>query len=216
MGADKVLVLSDGDVAGLAACATVRDATAARPGAPSDWPQVMSFPFSDGRLPRRERAVMRQAEALSFRICPPAALPDTHAGTVGELEARDLLAAVYSAARQGCGRVIWPASAARGEDLDIDRIAQIADRALLVARLVAIDGAVHGEPGITIETPYLDLTDRQIADLAADVAAPVEHVWWNLDGGRGAEESAEAARWGPAFEAVGWPLKVGAGPGPAR
>ena len=53
--------------------------------------------------------------------------------------------------------------------LALDRIAQIADRAVLVARLVAIDADAHGVPSIRIETPYADFTDRQIADLIADM-----------------------------------------------
>lgn len=203
-----VLVLSDGDVCGLTACAMVREEIAVTPGMGEAWPLVMAFPASDGRSSLRERVVMHQAELQSFRIVPgPVVTPIAGATTVGELECRDLLSAVYAGARQGCRRVVWAVSAARGEDVDLDRIAQITDRALLAGRMAAIDAGVHGVADIEVETPFVDLTDRQLADLAADLNAPLEALWWLGPGYEEPDAPAARGRWVPAFEAVGVSLE---------
>lgn len=200
----RVLVLNDGDIPGLVACAAAAEAamgvTEVR-----ERPLVLPFPSSIARATARTAAVQRQAELLTLGLLP--AISPAVESADAEAEIRDLVAAAYGAARAGIDTVIWPVSAATGEAFDLDRLGAAADQALLVGRLVALDAARHGVPGIRIETPYLDLTDTQLADLAADLAAPLESVWWWQGwGGEDVPAAQARARWAPALERVGWPV----------
>ncbi|MCW5766118.1 MAG: 7-cyano-7-deazaguanine synthase [Phycisphaeraceae bacterium] len=151
--------------------------------------------------------------------------PETAAGLA---ESRLLLDACEEAVRQGLTRIIWPVQLGPGrlgQSADPDRvraIARAADRALLASRLAALD-APASAAGLRIETPWLDLTDDQIADLAADADAPVSAAWWCVGaggGGAGGEAAegmggatseectacgrcAACRRWGGALGAVG-------------
>lgn len=134
--------------------------------------------------------------------------------TPGMQESAGLLMCAYAAAAAGYSRVVWPCTAGAGEGVDIDRAAAIMDRAVLCGRLVAIDAASHGRPGIHIETPYADLSDRQIADLALDLAVPLEGCWWWPDRETATDSGAELARarWMPRLMDMGYvsrqPLKA--------
>ncbi|CAG0983387.1 hypothetical protein PHYC_01889 [Phycisphaerales bacterium] len=194
----RVLVLSDGDLPSLVACAAAAEAAIGATDA-KDRPIVLPFPSSLARHPGRLASVQRQAELLSLGLLP--VLSPAIESSDGEAEIRDLIAAAYGAARSGIDTVVWPASAAAGESFDIDRLAIIADESLLVGRLVALDASRHGVPGIHVETPYLDLTDVQLADLAADLAAPLESLWWWQSDD--AQASQARARWAPALERAG-------------
>jgi hypothetical protein len=126
------------------------------------------------------------------------------AGGGGGGVSQGLLAAAYVAAAHRCDRVVWPvqspAPVSGEDDVDLDRIAADVDRALLVSRLVALDADEHGRPGLRIETPYVDLSDRQLAELAFDMDVPVHLCWW-WEGESGA---AERERWLGTLRAVGW------------
>jgi hypothetical protein len=201
--AGKILILSDAGPASLLACACVRESIAlgqAGKGlkeAPADA-AVLPFPPVEPRL----QAVAKQAELFSLAVLAPTGVAD-HAAPSPEAESHHLLSATHLAARQGFESVLWPASAAAGESLDLDRIAQIADRAVLISRLVAIDAGAHGVPSIRIETPYIDLTDRQIADLIADMDLPIETCWWWGAEAIDALAERESQRWKSALAAVG-------------
>lgn len=93
-----------------------------------------------------------------------------------------LMAACIEALRHNIHRVIWPIQLG-GPNIptdqinldELDLVADAFDRALLCARLLAIDA---GPRGLLIETPYIDFTDAQLMDLAADMDAPVNLAWW--------------------------------------
>lgn len=198
----KTLILSDAGPASLLACACVRESIAlgqAGKGlreAPTEA-AVLPFPPVEPHL----QAIGKQCEFFAFPLLTPTASADA-AATSPEAESHHLLSATHLAARQGFSSVLWPASGAAGDSLDLDRIAQIADRAVLIARLVAIDAASHGVPSIGIETPYADLTDRQIADLIADMDLPMELCWWWGVEAMDALADRESRRWKSAMSAV--------------
>ncbi|MDX2132529.1 MAG: hypothetical protein SFY69_10815 [Planctomycetota bacterium] len=195
---ERRLILSDGGLPSLVAAALAAD-EALLAGA-GDHPLVVPTPaFPCGEI--YADAIRRQCERLRLDLLPP--VQPTLASADGEGETRDLLAATYGAARAGASVVVWPVTAWRGEGIDIDRLAQAADRALLVGRLVALDASTHAMPSIRVETPLLDFSDTQIVDLAADLGAPIEAVWWWS--AEHAEAAAERARWKRALERVGWP-----------
>jgi hypothetical protein len=122
---------------------------------------------------------------------------------LARLEVHELVHVTGVAASLGYERVLWPASGALGDHIDLDRVASIADRGLLVGRLVALDAREHGVPSIRVETPYADFTDRQVADLTCDMELPIDLCWfWQVEGDAQAER--ERRRWESALGAVGW------------
>lgn len=139
--------------------------------------------------------------------------PDLRLGgieaTTGLLETLSLLAGVEVARAVGCDRLIWPVQFHADESslpAHLDRIAAAVDRALLVSRLGLLDGDDTVEE-ITIETPLVDLTDRQIADLAVDLDAPAYLCWWWRQQGEPEAErvaSGERRAWLAALGAAGW------------
>ncbi|MCC6951407.1 MAG: hypothetical protein IT433_08165 [Phycisphaerales bacterium] len=202
----STMVLCDADIPGIVAACATREGEPAAPEAP--WPLLMPFPASDPLAASREHACLRVAELLSFRITPPPApIP---ARTVGESECHDLMAAAFIAAALGCDSLIWPAHAGRGDSVDIDRLAQIQDRAALIARIVSLESRGLTGTQFTILTPVADLTDHQLAELAADLAAPVDAAWWAARAGNSPEADATASRWEPLL------LDAGLRMGPAR
>ncbi len=194
----RVVVLADGGPVSLVACGVARE----RGGG-----AILTVAHS--------AAGRAMADRLGLAVLEAAALTDAdQAGGLrgdGERESIELLRRVYAAARAGFDEVLWPVSAAEGDALDLDRIAECTDRAVLVSRLVALDvssaNGGHGRPGITLRCPYVDLTDRQIADLIVDMDLPVETIWWWGGEAGTAAGSGDAKalrdRWMPALERAG-------------
>lgn len=202
----NVAVLTDGGLRSLVACMAAREAAVlSQPGAAETgfvYPRVLPFPpelFSDRP---RMACISRQAERLTLTMLER---PDlTHyapTGSDAEAETCFLVAAAFAAARAGVSRLIWPESAGLGDQMDLDRLCEITDKAILVSRLVALDAVNHGQAAFTIETPYADVNDHRMADLALDLAAPVQLCWWQ-DASQ-AFAGDEAARWNAALHAVG-------------
>ncbi len=152
-----------------------------------------------------ERAIQAHAELLGAEIIG-AGDPAQPSGGDAATPSGALLQAATAAAAAGASRLIWPEVAAG----DLDRMAREADRALLISRLVGLDEAAPAR--FEIETPLLDLTDEQVAELALDLDAPVWRCWW-WSIVRGAEEAeapvvalarAQDERWTGALRRVGW------------
>ncbi len=197
------LVLIDGDLASLVACAMAREQSALTDG-PTPSPVLgLPFPALLDSDPLRHRAIRAQAQTYAIELAVPSSLDLGAVPERGERETLELIAAAYEAIRRACTRIIWPVHAAAGDSLDLDRIAQAADRALLAGRLVGLDAMLHGSPGLTIETPLVDLTDRQLADLAMDMDVPIEACWW-WGGEADAVAHQQRARWMSSLAAVGW------------
>lgn len=191
---ERTLVLCDGSIYSLLACGCAAEETAR--GAPPA--RVMPFPASVADDEARRGAVERMSRVFGLETLlpppgPPDSMPEGEAAVVG------LVSAAYAAARNGCSLVVWAENAATGESLDLDRVAMSHDRAVLVSRLVALDAALHGQPGIRLDTPYVDFTDRQIADLVIDMDLPVETCWWWRD-----PRQAERRRWMEVLKSAGW------------
>ncbi|MFA6043515.1 MAG: hypothetical protein WC718_00900 [Phycisphaerales bacterium] len=198
-------VLIDGDLASLVACAMAREQSALADG-PTPSPVLgLAFPAMFDADPLRHKAIRAQAQTYAIELAVPVSVDVGGVHERGEREAIELVAAAYEAIRRGCTRMFWPVSAAAGDNMDFDRIAQAADRALLAGRLVGLDAMLHGSPGLTIETPLVDVTDRQLADLAMDMDVPVEACWWWGGAGDHDPQAHQArARWMSSLAAVGW------------
>jgi hypothetical protein len=215
--APKTLILSDGGLASLVACAVAKEAAAidgrVHAGI-SVVPAMNLWGVAGVTQGLRDRAIRAQAEIFGFELweplsAPPQALPGIL--ELREQETHGLIAVTQLAARKGCDVVVWPLqcagpSASRDDDgLDLDWIARAADKAVLASRLVAVDSDAHHKPGLRIEVPYLDVTDHQLADLAAEMELPMRACWWWTASRRDGEQAvAERERWLRALAFVGW------------
>lgn len=182
---ETVLVIHDGSPEALVASLICPD-----PGSVIAWvpPHLPSAKNS------RMQTVKRQVDLLGLDslITPggsDTATGDRNAGPF--LTTWTLLQAVSTAASRGCARVVWPIRC--GEDLD--QGAEAADRALLLARLVAIDTGA-GEAPVRLETPLLDLTLDQLLELARELDAPIDASWWcQRDGSTPCGGCSACTRW---------------------
>lgn len=213
----KALVISDGSLAALVATAMVSEEAASGASAtPTDlpgivWPVVASWVHAAELWPACERAAGSQADLYGLGFMPPDHARRTtseHLAQLpaGQAETTVLLQAAYLAAQQGCRRVLWPIQCRPDVgtgDLDLDTVSRAIDRAVLAGRIASLDldrpeWAGCGVPEVRIETPFVDLTDDQLADLSRDLEVPVETCWW-WGGSRGALPLGEheASRWMP-------------------
>ncbi len=206
----RALILSDANLASLLACACAAEELSALDdvNASAARPVVMPFRLSEALTQVHIDSVAVQTRHYALTECPgdrrPASATASSA-TEGERESVAMLSACHLAASLGCSRVIWPVSAAASDSIDLDRLTAIADRALVVSRLASLDTP---PVGVTIEAPYAELTDRQIADLALDIGAALETCWWWKAGApRGNANkfgNSERTRWTDALAACGW------------
>ncbi len=121
-----------------------------------------------------------------------------------------LLSAAIEAVSFGLSRVIWPIHAGAAKDVNTDALADVCDRALLAGQLVGLDvaraGAADGAAlvrSVRIETPYADLTDAELMDLALDMDVPLNACWWCLnEDARPCAHCSGCMRWREALAAV--------------
>lgn len=191
---ERVLIINNGLLGGLVA--TWAECAPGLGGSPGDEPRAVLWFGPDNRPSRGKRleAVRRQAHLCGLRL--PGAMSERGCvrveSTDGPPESMSeglrttamLVSALVEAASLGIGRVIWPAHAGAAEKLDADRLADTCDRALLAAQLVSIDlgrGTPLAESGLVVQTPYADLNDTQLLELALDLDAPLNACWWCLN-----------------------------------
>ena len=230
----RTLVISDGGVGALAACMAAREAlfagvsASASGAAPPDPPSGKNTEAINARLREwrplvfmgelpgasgtaRRKAVERQCAALDLELIEPTGADTPPADApAGERATRLLVCAVFAAMRRDASRVTWPVHFFDGTDVDLDGVADAVDRALLVTRLVALDT----QPGVRVEVPYADFTDRQLAELAVDLGAPIRTCWWwhaqLAEGGAPNDEfRAEHRRWTDVLREAGWVQEAG-------
>lgn len=197
----RTIVLSDGGLTSLLACAHAAEAVGITT---SEKQPAAMMPFRCGTDQSRLKAALLQAELLGLERLDPAPSLAPPAQSFGEEESRELLNAVYAAARHSAVSVVWPIQCSRGDQPDLDWIARAADRAVLVSRLVSLDVNEHGVPGIRIETPYIDMNDDQIAELAAELDLPLRACWWSVAGQKNQRAMEEKARWNAAMQRIGF------------
>jgi len=115
-----------------------------------------------------------QAAGLTSPIAGP--LPAAIGGLAASLM---LMAAGDEGARRGIGRVVWPVQlAASDEQTRLTQVGGVFDRALLVARLLSVDTRQSNGQSVLVHTPFAELSDTQLLDLAADMDAPVGAAAW--------------------------------------
>lgn len=206
----RTLILSDGGLTSLlaAAIACDRDSGARDPSV--EGRSLVWATGTGGDLdPACVQAASNHAEIFTLEFLPPIAGEGTDIpallGLRGEVESLTLLRACYLAAARGCRRVLWPVQlggSAHAEASDLDSIARAIDRATLITRLVNLDGCEVGGVEIAIETPFVDLDDAQVADLALDMELATDACWWSGAYGQAPGSQVERERWLPLLGGV--------------
>lgn len=242
-GGAPALVITDGGLGGLLAawaegvCAPVAAGGGGGVGPVVwfAWAGVMGL--GEAAAGARLAAARRQAElchASELVVSETGAGMDVVEGAGGAVDGGGvvcthlLLAAAAEAARRGIPRVIWPVHLGGAADrgaVDLHAVADACDRALLVGQLMQID--LRGGREVRIETPYVDFTDLQMAELALDLDVPrpvgMGAAWCELGGEGGCGGGCvRCRRWEAAFlaagavDAVGGTVTIGARGGSAR
>lgn len=188
---DRCVILSDSGVESLLACAMASEQQQLS-GAESsvllpawwEWTDEIDLMIS-----AVDPAVVRQAGVYGIDIFPDASVypPDDaqmlSECPIGAIQSRMLLEAAQVALRAGIRRVVWPIRVMRPEctesmDTKVDEIARAIDRAILASRLASLDAQDGTALDVVIETPFVDLSNGQMVDLATDMGIPTETCWW--------------------------------------
>lgn len=205
------MVVSDGGLVSLIACVAAKERVlASAPDAshllPVIWASITPGPTSRARA----HAIEAQATALGLEVVVPSGDSANTTNSAGERATRDLLDAAFTAISRGCGSLVLSDRHADGDMVDLSSVAATIDRAMLVSRLVSLDMA-SDSGSFEIESPYVDLSDRQVAELAIDLGAPIQLCWWwhsELRDGKpdaaGAIFKREHDRWTSMLAQCGW------------
>ncbi|TVQ62638.1 MAG: hypothetical protein EA378_04725 [Phycisphaerales bacterium] len=202
----RTLVVGDGGLGFAVLCARAAIEAAGQGGeGPGVWTPEIEDP---DRIAKRSAAASIAAR-LGLEVVEDAWRP-AESLSGDQTEAEMLLRAGHLAGRLGFDRVAWsvhpgsPAGGGAREPASVESVGGVLDRALLITRLIGIGS---GADGVTVDAPIADLTDWQLADLAADLEAPIEQCWWWA--GRSQAAEAERRRWQAALAEVGWVGMVG-------
>jgi hypothetical protein len=161
-----------------------------------------------GPSARRLRlCVERHAELFDAQaplICPawPGEAESSGSGNA-LIDASLLIRAAMMAANCGCRRILWPVQVGP----DPDRVGRVVEIVASVTEIAELD-ACKEFGSISIDVPLVDLSDRQVVDLADDCGAPLEAFWPCESGGETPCGSCQGCRrWWSAFgkARVPWP-----------
>ena len=192
---EQCVILSDSGVESLLACAMAKeqqqlsgaDSIGASVLLPAWWEWTQEI---DLMISAVDPAVVRQAGMYGLDVFPDQSVypPDDHRllaeCSLGSIQSRILLEAAQIAMRAGIRKVIWPVRVLRPESSRsvqelVDEIGIAVDRAILAARLASLDANEGTAVDVIIETPFVDLSNEQMADFAGDLAIPLETCWWH-------------------------------------
>lgn len=177
-------MLSNGGLRSLVATAAVL--------AESQRPRVAIIHVRDGRpgAEMRREQVHRQAEHFSVRQVIELTLPRHTASAAVPapdddapaplMRPRIVLAAVAHLMQTHAQRLIWPVQF----NGDFATIAAVTEQLVLLRHMIELDPAppvdsAAGQPAArpAIETPFIDLTDRQLIELGGQLQAPWHLAW---------------------------------------
>lgn len=200
----SAIIISDGGLPALVAASIEAERSISGGGGVAS---LMAWPGSPTLAGAQATAIGSQARFLRLGLVDPPRLcaADIEASG-GLLDTLALLAAVEVARAAGARRVVWPIQFHSDHDSlpeKLDQIAGAVDRALLVSRLSLLD---QGDE-VTIETPLVDLTDTQLADLVVDLDAPAYLCWWwrrLAEGQAEALAAPERRAWLSTLRDAGW------------
>ncbi len=184
----RCLILTDTDVESLLATAYASEQQSISTSEPSVlvpawWHSAFEDEF-DLLISAIEPALTRQASTFSLLAEPNQAFyppedEQVNALSNARLQTRMLTEAAYLALELGLQRVVWPIRIPQQHPDRIRAIGDAIDRALLISRLVTLDATDETAHEVVIETPFVDLSDAQIVELARDMAISLESCWWS-------------------------------------
>lgn len=180
----NTLIINPGDLAGLLALATQDrlDRTIL-------WHPV----FSDSAATRRKMAIAEQVVNYTvgqiIKADFTSILPDeenntkttekTNANSIYTdnaihtlREAGVVLFAAAEARKYRCGKLVWPIHC----NQDYHTISEILECKILINHIINLNN--EGLESLVLETPFLDLSDVEIVDLAIRSDAPIKSAWW--------------------------------------
>ena len=219
MHAKRSLVLCDGDLPSMVAISLTQDAVGGL-----GEVGVLSAPVTTSGAEAVNARIRELADAQATQCVDFPAVAPTSLGSGGRRN-RYLAEAAQHAVTNKFASLVCPWQAEgfeveAGRDChtppSVDALARELDRALLVSRLVTLDASEHGVSVFEVQTPLMDLSDAQVAELALDLDVPIWRAWW-WDAARGRrskdaalQERAEACRdrWCKALETLGWSPQV--------
>lgn len=170
-GAIRTCVIVDGGLQSLVNCFMARERILAVGGDIASNQPIAYMPTFDGLFAAlKTQAAEKQAAVCGLKLVRSGVRIDSNTGESGLV-----IAAAYLAAREGCDVLDWPIQRASVDSVDIDAAALDADRCLLITRLVSMDTL---RPQFRVDCPLVDLTDRQLCDLAVDMDLPLATCWW--------------------------------------
>ena len=173
-GAIKTCVIVDGGLQSLVNCFMARERVLAVGGDIASIQPLAFLPQMEGALGAiKTTAAEKQAELFGLKLVRSEAQVNSDSGDSGLV-----VTAAYYAARQECDLLDWPVQRAGIDSVDVDAASLEADRCLLITRLVSMDTL---RPQFKVDCPLVDLTDRQLCDLAVDMDLPVSSCWWWKD-----------------------------------
>ncbi|MBN4082728.1 hypothetical protein JYS44_00670, partial [Phycisphaeraceae bacterium AH-315-B13] len=204
------LIVVDGDLGSLVALACASDESVSLGSGRATGPCALAWqpPIFGTTERERTNASERQTSLFNARLLPRSTRDDSlrqhqDAGLAGPVMTQVLFGSLGHAHERGSGRVMWPMHPGRvGDDtaIDLDLASAIIDRALLVEQLAKLDAA-PGQERVCIETPHADLSDRQLVEIATDLAVPIKTLWW---WGSSADEAVvQRERWEPLMQETG-------------
>ncbi len=195
---ERCLILADGSMESMLACAMANEqqhlqgqanaANVAGSMVLASWWEWLDE--VDLMISAVDPAVMRQSEIYQLDLYPnrsaypPEDIESARAQSVGSVQSRILLEAAQLALNSGIRKVIWPVRIQRPEsefevEHAIDLIGTAVDRALLASRLASLDADIDSAVDVVIETPFVDLSNNQMADLAQDLSLSIDSTWWH-------------------------------------
>lgn len=167
----RTCVIVDGGLPSLVNCFMARERILAVGGDIASIQPLAFVPLMGGPLGAlKTQAAEKHAALFGLKLVRSDASVESESGESGLV-----MTAAYHAARQGCDLLDWPVQHAGVDSVDVDAAALEADRCLLITRLVAMDTL---RPEFKVDCPLVDLTDRQLCDLAVDMDLPVSSCWW--------------------------------------
>ncbi len=199
-----VLIICDGGLSSLVACTQAAKKAETRSEPPTTIAWFVPTGDETDEARRNSMRAISTLLGLSFGESPVRAEAESPE-TPSQRETRLLLECAAQALAIGVQTVTWaiqPGGTEADEWPDLDDIAERMDRALFCARLALLDAGSDSASDIRILTPLIDFTDRQLAELAADLAVAVETCWW-YSGAQHALASSKQRRWKPLLDGVG-------------
>jgi len=198
-GVSDCVVLCDGSLPGLVALAIEAERAESAPLVIAGNP-IGGVSSADTQAARE--AVRAQAEVYNAPMIDGAYLLG---GPASHDQSPAILASARITATVGRRRLVWGIQFPYlGSEPDLDAIATTVDRTMLIARLASLDLWDDPDakvPEVLIETPLIDLSDEQVADLASDLSVPWQTVWWL--GAPGEQAREDRSRWESVCEHFG-------------